>query len=70
MIIFSDEPKTISIAQAIKLAKRAIAENRPDYLEGYLALNDSIVDLIESAKPPTPSDVEPLKKVWNDISNN
>ena len=54
---------TISIAQAIKLAKQAIVENHPDYLEGYLALNDSIVDLIESAKPPSTSDVEPLKKV-------
>ena len=61
---FSDEPETISISQAIQQANRAISESCPDYLQGYLALTDSIIDHIENAKPSDPStELKPLKKV-------
>lgn len=60
----SDGSETVSISQAILQAKRAIEENCPNYLNGYLALTDAIIDLIQNAKP---SDFHacagPLKKV-------
>ena len=62
-LIFSDGCETVSISEAILQAKVAIDENCPDYLNGYLALTDAIIDLIQNAKPS--DSPGPLKKVWS-----
>lgn len=61
-----NEPVTVSIGEAVEQAKRALDENSPDYLQGYLALTDTILDHIMNAKcgNDMPSrDHEKLKEV-------
>ena len=60
--------KTVSICAAVKSAMKALQENCPDDLQGYLTLNDFILEQIWHAC--THNHESELAKVCNYITHN